>query len=750
MAATSSVVLHAGYAVLRSSADGSITSDPEGLYDYDTRVLSRHRLLLGGQAPVLVSADQPESDAWLGILQVPRPGGDSAGDLLPQDALEVDIRRRLGHGLLEEIVVRNRSAVRWYGELELELDGDFADSAEVGRARQQEGRIERRWDPIEKAVVLAYVAEHKGRELRRALRVRVVEAGAKLLGSGSGISFSLELGARAESRALLAYDSLVDGAWRSPSMAEHSVRAAERTSWRSARLTVEGHPALEKSFATAADDLFDLRNREVEDRFLTRARGQVWFVNAGVPTFTGIFGRDSITAGWQAMMIGPEFVRGALEVAAKTQATQDDSWRDAEPGKMIHEMRRGPISELGIGPRDAYYGTQTTPAMFLIGLSELWHWTGDTELLWRYLPAALAAMEWAERYGDRDDDGFLEYARRSPRGLKNQGWKDSDEAIRYPDGSIVADPIATVEEQAFHFIALQRMAEVLVALGMDERAAGFLADAADLQKRWHDAFWMADERFYALALDPEKQQVRTITSNPGHALGSGIVPCEHAREVADRLFSPDLFSGWGIRTLSSNHPSYNPFAYHLGTVWPVENATFALGLKRYGLDEHVGRLADAMFEAAAGCPDSRLPEALSGHDRSESSRPIHYPNANSPQAWSASALIQLVQIMLGIYPFAPLGVLALVRPRLPSWVPRLTVRNLRIGNAQVDLRFDRRDDGSAGHRVLRQDGRLLVLTAGPPNDVGTGPVGEAVKRLALEHLPGRLAKAARIGIGLDL
>jgi glycogen debranching enzyme len=651
--------------------------------------------------------------------------------------------------MLEEIAVTNHSAVAWKGELTLELDGDFADSAEVGRDREQTGTIDRQWDPTERTLLLDYCAEHQGREVRRALRVRVVEAGTEPSANPSGLTFPLDLASRAEWSVRLAFESRVDGAWCSPSIEELSARAEERTHWRGTSLTVEGHRDLARSFETAAGDLFDLRNREVEERYPVGGSRSGWFVNAGVPMFTGIFGRDSITAGWQAIMLGPEFVRGALEVAARTQATQDDAWRDAEPGKMIHEMRRGPISDLGIGPRDAYYGTQTTSALFLIGLSELWHWTGDTELLWRYLPAASAALEWAERYGDLDGDGFLEYARRSPRGLKNQGWKDSDEAIRYRDGRIVLDPIATVEEQAFHFIALQRMAEILVALELDDQADGFLRQATLLRKRWHDAFWMPDEGFYALALDSDKRQVGTIASNPGHALGVGIVPAEHARAVADRLLSPELFSGWGVRTLSTEHPSYNPFAYHLGTVWPVENATFALGFKRYGLDDHVDRLAGAIFEAAARCPDGRLPEALSGHERAAFSTPISYPNANSPQAWSASALIQLVQIMLGIYPFAPLGVLALVRPRLPSWLPLVTLWNLQIGKARVDLRFERRADGTARHTVLRRDGPLIVLGAGPPNAQSRSP-SEGAKQLALARLPGRLVRAARIGIGLEL
>ena len=308
-----------------------------------------------------------------------------------------------------------------------------------------------------------------------------------------------------------------------------------------------------------------------------------------------------------------------------------------------------------------------------------------------------------------------------------------------------------MEEQAFHWIALQRMAEILVALDEPHEAQRYLARAADLRRRWHEAFWMPAEGYYALALDGAGEQVRSITSNPGHALGTGIVPAEVARRVADRLLAPGLFSGWGVRTLADDHPSYNPFGYHLGTVWPVENATFALGLKRYGLDDHVERLAGATLDAAAASPEGRLPEALAGHPREPGVGPAPYPGACAPQAWSASAVVQLVQVLLGLYPFAPLRVLAVIRPRLPAWLPAVTLRNLRVGRATIDLRFERRDDGSASYKVLRRTGALLLVPAGPPVDASGQPRPwlEELGRAALDRAPGRLVRAARIALALE-
>ena len=558
------------------------------------------------------------------------------------------------------------------------------------------------------------------------------------------LAFDLALAAHGEWVVRLTFASLADGVWRTPIAANG--RRAKGDAWRAARSSVVTSEALVgPAVERAADDLLSLRAWELEPS----DDGSAWVVNAGVPKFTGFFGRDTITAGWQAAMLGPEPLRGALEIAARTQGTRSDPWSEEEPGRMVHEMRRGPLSMLGVRPHRAYYGSQTTGSMFLLGLSELWHWTGDDELLRRHRDAALRTIEWAETYGDADRDGFLEYRRQSPDGLKNQGWKDSDEAIRYPDGRIVEDPISTVEEQAFHYMALQRMAEVLLALGEDpDRVDRLLHRAASLRAAWHDAFWMGEEGFYAMALDPAHEQVRTIASNVGHALGVGMVPPEHAAAVADRLLASDLFSGWGIRTLSSDHPSYNPFAYHLGAVWPVENATIALGLKRYGLDDHLDQLLDGMFAAIASCRGLRLPEALTGHDRRVVPTPLPYPGAQSPQAWSASATVQLLQVMLGLYPFAPARILGLVRPRLPAWLPEVTVRGLRIGDATVTLRFERQSDGSARHTVVDQTGTLHVLEVAPPDAVtgGDGLIPRLLV-LALEHAPGRTAAALRIAMG---
>jgi glycogen debranching enzyme len=723
-----------------------------GLYDYDTRILSRYRLTVGGAAPALVAAAQPEADQWVARFRADLADGKGRpeGPRLPEDALELALERMVGRGLRDRWTITNHSALDWAGAAFMAVDADFADIAEVGRQRRQQGRLDARVRGS--AVELRYVARRDRRSLERAVRVRgVVEAGTGHVGleaTEHGLGLRLAIPARGSISFTVQVASLVDGRWRTPG------EPAARTAWRARRLRVEGAERLRLPFERAIEDLRSLRNDDLEGDLLDgRAGGAGWVLNAGVPAFTGFFGRDALTSGIQAAMAGTEALRGAVEVAAATQADADDPWRDEEPGKMLHELRRGPLSMLGLSPRDAYYGSQTTPAIFVVALSELWHWTGDDGLLREFRDAAMRAIDWAEAACEVGGPaaGFLAYQKRSTAGLRNQGWKDSDEAIRHADGRIAEPPIATVEEQAFLFLALQRAAEVLVALGENERADALLARAAKLRSAWHEAFWMPREGFYALALDRDGGQVASVTSNPGHALATGIVPPAFARQVADRLLSPALFSGWGVRTLAEDHPSYNPLAYHLGTVWPVENATFALGFRRYGLDEHLDRLASAFIEAAAVAPHGRLPEAITGHRREPGVPPFPYPGASAPQAWSSSAVIQMAQVLLGLYPFAPLRVLAVVRPRLPAWLPEVTLRNLRVGKASADLRFERRADGSASVRVLRQDGTLHLVSVAPPVVAGGKPPTwlESIEQAALTRAPGRLVRAARIALGLE-
>ncbi len=747
------VVIHEGYTYLLSRMDGTVGQDPEeGLFDYDTRVLSRHVLRVFDGEPIGVGWVSTTGERWQATLRVDRPGGDADGPALPQDTIELRLDRRVGSGMRETLLFVNRSMAPLETTIELELGADFLDLLEVRKERRVQGMIEGSWDAAACVLEYAFRAEHEGRSVERGVRIRfdgwhapevreVPPPDEARPARWHRIVEPLRLGPGEERRLEHRYESLVDGTWRTPDGAHD--RAREEARRRRPSVECAGD-VVRQTFEAAADDLVALRNWDLET-----ADGE-WLLNAGVPVFTGFFGRDSMTAAFEAALLGPELMRGALAWATRTQGTVYDDFTEEQPGRMVHEMRRGPVSELGIRPHRRFYGSATTGSMFLVALAELWHWTGKREDLLRFHDAARRAIEWAERDGDLDGDGLVEYVQRSPEGLKNLGWKDSNEAIRYPDGRNVPNPIATIDEQAFHYIALRRMAEIDLALGDEASARRWLDRARRLRADVDERFWMPDEGFYAMALDGEKRQVRSVGSNPIHALGAGIVPADKAARVTDRLLAPDLWNGWGVRTLSTRHPSYNPFAYHLGTVWPVESATFALGAKRYGLDHAVERIATGLFTAAGHSHRMRLPEVLSGHGSDVTEVPVVYPMAKSPQAWSAAATIQALQILLGIQPFAAANLLALVRPRLPGWLPALTVRGVRVGDAVVDLAFERQADGTTAHDATVHEGTLHVVEVPPPSPAGDDlTMRERATAWIAEHAPGETARLLRVGMGAD-
>jgi len=379
---------------------------------------------------------------------------------------------------------------------------------------------------------------------------------------------------------------------------------------------------------------------------------------------------------------------------------------------MLHEAHRGPLAVLNITPHARYYGSITTSPLYPIVLWEFWRWTADSECVRRLIEPALRALHWLDTDADLDGDGFYEFQTRSEQGLKNQGWKDSSDAIVYADGTQVPTPIATCEAQAFAYAAKRHMAELLWWFGRRVEARELQRQALALRRRFHDVFWMEPEAFVAMALDPQKRPVRSIASDAGHCLGTGIFDPPQARAVADRLLAADLFSGWGIRTLSAAHPAFNPFSYQRGSVWPVENGLIALGLARYGLYDHLHRLCRAHFEAAALFDHWRLPEVFSGHPRdAQHPFPGLYPETNWPQAWSAAAVVSMLDALLGIWPFAPREVLVL-DPHLPPWLPQLIVAGLRVGAARVTIEFRRRPDGATDHRVLEQHGSLRIVRRG--------------------------------------
>ncbi len=431
------------------------------------------------------------------------------------------------------------------------------------------------------------------------------------------------------------------------------------------------------------------------------------YLAAGVPWFTTLFGRDSIIGAFQALAVRPQLAIETLEVLARLQATEDDPSRDAEPGKIPHELRTGEMARAGETPHRPYYGTVDATPLWLVLLGATWDWTGDRALIDRLWPNALRALEWIDKYGDRDGDGFVEYERRTPQGLLNQGWKDSHDGIRDRQGRLPSTPIALVEVQGYVYDAKRRMAALARVRGEGELAHRLDQEAETLRRRFEAAFWSEDQRFYAMALDGEKRQADAIGSNPGHCLWSGIVSPERAKAVVDRLMAPDMFSGWGLRTYARGQPGYNPIGYHTGTVWPHDVSLIANGCKRYGFHDEANLLVGRIFQASQHFADFRLPELFCGFDRDSTMVPVPYPVACSPQAWAAGSLFLFVETMLGLRPHAHRRELELHRPELPDWLAKVTVTGLRVGGDTTDLLFHRWRGGTSAE-VLRKTPDLDV------------------------------------------
>lgn len=451
--------------------------------------------------------------------------------------------------------------------------------------------------------------------------------------------------------------------------------------------------------ATSDEVLDRVLERALLDLRLLRSNiGGLHYFAAGVPWFVTLFGRDSIITAIQTLPYGAETARQTLSLLARYQAHHHDAYRDADPGKILHELRRGELAQTGEIPQSpVYYGTVDATVLFVILMAEYVRWTGDLDHV-RTLAGPLdAALEWMERYADADGDGYLDYTGGDERGLINQGWKDSGNAIVNRDGSLARPPIALCEVQGYAFRAWQAEAWLRQQLGDRARADAAERRAEDMRARFNRDFWSEDLGCYVLARQRDGEPVATVASNTGQVLWSGIAPADRARRVVDRLMAPDMYSGWGIRTLSSDAVRFNPISYQLGSVWPHDNALILAGFRRYAHDEAARRIFDGLFEAAAAMKNGRLPELFCGHSRRVATRPVPYPVASSPQAWAAGALPYALWNLLGLDADAPAGVLRIVRPLLPSQVERVELSALRVGGALVNLRFSAEPHGGAVH-----------------------------------------------------
>jgi glycogen debranching enzyme len=442
-----------------------------------------------------------------------------------------------------------------------------------------------------------------------------------------------------------------------------------------------------------------------------RQQSQVFYA-AGVPWYVALFGRDTLITSLEVLAFEPEIAANTLRVLASYQATQCDDDRDAQPGKILHELRVDEMANLHEIPQTPYYGSVDSTPLFLVLLGSHAAWTGSLALFHELHDNVCAALEWIDHFGDSDGDGFVDYQTRSPWGARNQGWKDSGNGIVMHDGRLAEPPIALPEVQGVVYLAWRCIASLFEQDGDAATAQRLRKRAQDLYARFNREFWLPRERYYALCRQRNGRFSTSIASNPAHALWTGIVGPRHARAVVQRVLRPDMFSGWGIRTLSSGDRSYNPVDYQLGSVWPHDNAMIAAGMRRYGCTEQATKVFTAIMEAATQFEHYRLPEVFAGYERQIASKPVKYPVACNPQAWAAGAIPHTLMAVLGLEPDGFKGHLKITDPCLPEWLDWVAVHDLSVGRAQVDLRYERSGDETLV-AVTRKQGELEVVVHTP-------------------------------------
>ena len=651
---------------------GDVDGPSMGFFAADTRFLSRLVLTVNGARPLLLTSGKVEYYSAAFYLRNP-----IAGDL-GQDELSIARERFVGDGMQDHVIVRNHAHRRLELEIGVEVGADFADILTVKEndftmgdprhARPLPPRVEPDFEEARNGFVL-----RGGDGFAGATQIFLSEQGEVDAGR---VRYPIVLEPGGQWRLRLDVLANAAGGATGPRLAELQFgqeRARVKASLAAWQIRVPqlqaSWPAVGRTYERSVADLASLR--------MGQRRGLVGQLPAaGMPWFMTVFGRDTIITCLQTLLFGPELAESALTALVDLQATEDDPATDAEPGKIVHEVREG---RAAVNWFSRYYGTVDATPLFLVLLSEVWRWTDNADLVARFREPALRALEWIDRHGDSDGDGFVEYKRRAPHGLENQSWKDSGNSQLFADGRSADPPIAPCEVQGYVYDAKLRLAEIArIAWGEEELAARLEREAADLRSRFDEAFW-CDARggYYALALDGGKRRVDSLASNIGHLLWSGIVPEERVATVADRLMQKELWSGWGVRTMSTSDGGYSPLMYHNGTVWPHDNSLIALGLARCGRRREADRIVRRMTEAAAYF-DYQLPEVFAGFPRRDTPFPIAYPTAARPQAWAAGTPILLLQVLLGLEPDRERHVLRSIRPEPPTeWAGKIRLSGIR-------------------------------------------------------------------------
>ncbi|MGI8887273.1 MAG: amylo-alpha-1,6-glucosidase [Gaiellaceae bacterium] len=643
-----------------SDRRGDIDANPSqhhGLFHRDTRFLSQWRVTVNGLSPDPLSVEHEQYFSAQFFLVPP------TGSIYKNPYLSVIRKRMVGDGFHEDVAVLNHDNEPATVELRIEAGADFADLFEVKDALDKKGEQYR--EVRDGALVLGYRRDDFVRETR-------ISASEDAEVTEEGFLFRLELEPHQE------WSTCIDVLPGTGDDAAVKYEHGEATPRPNMRQTLDEWLEQAPELESDLDRLEHIYRRSLVDlaalRFYSDILPDASLPAAGLPWFMTLFGRDSLITSYQSLPFVPELAQTTLRVLAARQGTVVDDFRDEEPGRILHEIRFGELVHFEERPHAPYFGASDTTPLFLILLDEYERWSGDAGLVRELESNARAALDWIDRYGDRDGDGYVEYERRNAdTGLENQCWKDSWNSILYSDGTLAPLPRATCEIQGLVHDAKVRSARLAREIWDDAELAERLEkEAVELKKRFNRDFWLEDRQFFALALDGDKRPVDSLTSNIGHLLWSGIVDDEKAPALVEHLLGEKLFSGWGVRTMAAGEGGYNPIEYHNGTVWPHDNSFIAAGLARYGFRQEAAVIAEAILEAASFF-DYRLPEVFAGYDRSRTGAPVEYPTASSPQAWATAAPLLLIRTLLGL---EPNGDELTSDPALPASIGRLVLSGI--------------------------------------------------------------------------
>ncbi|HUF52323.1 MAG TPA: glycogen debranching N-terminal domain-containing protein [Dehalococcoidia bacterium] len=670
-----------------------------GLYHQDTRYLSGWELSLIGVEPVVLLSTAEEA-FWMEQVMTNPELFDDAGNTLPSGSLQVRRQRVLDGAMVETTRITNYSTDELALTVQYGFAADFADIFEIrGFKRTQRGStLETQLHSY--GVIFRYRGTD-GR--RRQTRVRFRARPDELRADQAAFHITIPARSSHEITTRVTVDAISGSATVRRSI--ESIREEYQDWRRQGTEVITGNELFNRALGRSMADL----------RVLWMDQGGERYLVAGVPWYDTLFGRDALIAGYLTLPYRPQIAREVLVTLARLQGETHDEKREEEPGKILHERRECESAATGEVPFSRYYGSVDSTPLFLLLAAEYYRWTADLEFMRQLCPHLEAALKWIDDHGDADDDGFVEYQKKNPHGLDNQGWKDSWDGIVHQDGRLVAPPVALVEVQGYVYAAKRAIASVFDDLGDAARALTLRDQADDLRSAIERAFWVKSG-YYGVALNGDKQLSTAVASNGGHLLWSGVPSAQRGQRQVDRLLRNDMFSGWGIRTLSSKAARHNPIGYHLGSIWPHDNALILAGCKRYAAEGVIHDVAHALFEAALTFPYFRLPELFGGAPRRAHQAPVPYPVACRPQAFAAATLPAILTSILGIVPDAPNNKLYLVNPSLPGWLQLVELLHLRIGTSTVDLAF-RRSGGHTTVEVSNKQGDIeIVETPTWPDD----------------------------------